>query len=51
MQGEEESMFRRFGHLPAEVRRKIHSFSVGTTLALGVIVANQLGQSCALTGQ
>ena len=44
-------MLDRLGGLTTEVRRKIHSFSIGTTLALGVILLAQLGQSCALSGQ
>lgn len=38
------------GALTGEVRRKIHSFALGSTLALGVIAAGHLGQSCALSG-
>jgi hypothetical protein len=44
-------MFRRLGLLTDELRRKIHSFALGTTLALAVLLAGQLGQTCALAGQ
>ena len=44
-------MLRRLSGLTDELRRKIHSFALGTTLALGVILLSQLGQSCAISGQ
>lgn len=44
-------MFKRLGMLVDELRRRIHSFALGTTLALGVILLSQLGQSCAISGQ
>jgi hypothetical protein len=44
-------MLDRLGGLTSEVRRKIHSFALGSTLALGVILLSQLGQSCAISGQ
>jgi hypothetical protein len=44
-------MFRRLGGFVDEIRPKIHSFALGTTLALGVILLGQLGQSCAISGQ
>jgi hypothetical protein len=44
-------MLKRLGGLTGEVRRRIHSFALGTTLALGVILVSQLGQSCAISGQ
>jgi len=44
-------MLRRLSELTDELVRKIHSFALGTTLALGVILLSQLGQSCAISGQ
>jgi hypothetical protein len=44
-------MLEWLSRLTDELRRKIHSFALGTTLALGVILLGQLGQGCAITGQ
>lgn len=44
-------MLKRLGVLTGELCRKIHSFALGTTLALSVILLSQLGQSCAISGQ
>ena len=44
-------MLKRLSVFAGELRRKIHSFALGTTLALGVILLSQLGQSCAISGQ
>lgn len=30
---------------------RIHSFAVGTTIALGAVLLSQAGQSCAISGQ
>jgi hypothetical protein len=31
--------------------RRLHSFSLGSTLALLAVLLGQMGQSCAITGQ
>lgn len=42
---------RQMRLLVGRLRRKIHYFTVGTTLALGVNLVSQLEQSCAMSGQ
>jgi hypothetical protein len=44
-------MFKRLSGLTDELRRKIHSFALGTTLALAIILLGQLGGTCAISGQ
>jgi hypothetical protein len=43
-------MFKWLGKLSDEVRRKIHSFALGSTLAMAVIFAGGLGEICTLSG-
>lgn len=44
-------MLKRLSEHAGELRRKMHSFAMGTTVALGVILASRLGQSCVISGQ
>jgi hypothetical protein len=44
-------MLSKLDELLRRWRTKIHSFTLGTTLALGAILASQVGQTCTLGGQ
>ncbi len=44
-------MWKRLSQLVLELRRRIRSIVLGTTLALATVLLSQFGQSCAATGQ
>ena len=44
-------MLRKLGDKLRKLRNKIHSFTLGTTIALLAVLQSQTSQSCALAGQ
>lgn len=44
-------MLDKLSKLARKLGTRIHSFALGTTIALGAVLLSQAGQSCAISGQ
>ena len=44
-------MLRKLSEKLRKLSNRLHSFTLGTTIALFAVLLSQAGQSCALTGQ
>jgi hypothetical protein len=44
-------MLDKLSELTRKLGARIHSFALGTTIALGAVLLSQASQSCAISGQ